>query len=40
MLGLTNATSEPMVMIAKMNIKYLQTRVEEGGKNYALLTWV
>lgn len=35
MLDLTNVSSKPMIMIAKLNIKYLKTGVEEGGKNYA-----
>lgn len=34
-LDLTNASSKAMIMIAKLNIKYLKIRVEEGGKNYA-----
>lgn len=36
MLDLTDTSSKPMIVIAKLNIKYLKIRVEEGGKNYGM----
>lgn len=36
MLDLTDTSSKPMIVIAKLSIKYLKIRVEEGGKNYGM----
>lgn len=35
MLDLTKAKSKPMIMTAKLNLKYLKIRVDKGGKSYA-----
>lgn len=35
MLDLTEAQSEPVIKITKVNIKYLKIRVEKGVRNYA-----
>lgn len=36
MLDLTDTSSKPMIVTAKLNIKYLKIRVEEGVKNYGM----
>lgn len=36
MFDLADTSSKPMMVVTKLNMKYLKIRVEEGGKNYGV----